>query len=236
MIGFGLVTLLAVLAQAEAIPAEPAPPAPPAPVPQPPPPAPPAPTEVVPNFAIGVGFSGARRLGEPPRELTPRHGFEVNAGFTAVYARLGSLDFAAGAHFAYQRFRTLVPLTLVGASTSTYDSERTFSFYEFHLRQTFAAQLGFARPYLSAGGGITMGSFNSQEAALAPANLTATRFGFSGVVGCDFPMTRRNLARFGLAVGATAILRAPDLKTEAGRSIPVFGSRATAGITFWQPF
>jgi hypothetical protein len=231
MIGPGLFALLTVLAQAEAAPSE-TPPAPPPVAPAPPP----QPVEVLPNFAIGVGFSGARRLGEPPRALRPRHGFEVNAGFTAIYARLASLDLAAGVHFAYQRFRTLVPLTLVGAATSTYDSERTFSFYEFHLRQTVAGNFAFARPYLSAGGGLTISQFSSQEAALAPANLRATRLGFSGAVGCDFPMTRRNLARFGVVVAATAILRAPDLKTDAGESIPVFGTRASAGITFWQPF
>jgi hypothetical protein len=239
MIGLGLVALLTVLAQAEAAPPEPAPtpiaapPPPPTPVA---PPAPPPPTEVAPSFAIGIGFGGARRFGDPPKALTPRHGFEVNAGFTAVYARIGNVDLAAGAHFDYQRFRTLVPLTFLGASPSTYDSERTFSFYEFHLRQTVAVQLGFARPYINAGGGLSLANFNSQEAALAPASLNAIRFGFGAAAGCDFLVNRRSPARFGAVVGVNAIVRPPDLKTDTGRSVPVFGTRANAGFTFWQPF
>ncbi|HEY0711973.1 MAG TPA: hypothetical protein VGF45_04830 [Polyangia bacterium] len=233
MIGLGLV-LLTALAQAEAAPPEPAPP-PPSPPPAPPP-EPTPPVEVAPSFGIGIGAGGARRFGEPPRVLTPRYGFEVNADFTAIYTRLGIFDLGAGVHFNYQRFRTLVPLALVGASTSTYDSERTFSFYEFHVRQSLAAQLGFARPYLTVGGGLSLANFNSQEAALAPASLTAFRLGLSAAAGCDFPMTRRGLARFGLVVGMAAIIRPPDLETTSGRNIPVFGTRASAGVTFWQPF
>lgn len=239
MLGPGLLVALVIFAQAEAAPSEPLPtPLVPAPASTPPPPPPPvvAAEAAAPGFAITIGFGGARRLGDAPRALGPRHGFEVNMAIDATYARPVGVDLSAGVRFAYQRFRKLVPLTLLGASATSFEGERTFSYYEFELLQTMALPLGLFRPYLSAGAGLTVAHFRTQELALAPAEKRATRLNFTGAAGCDFPISHRTDARIGLVIGMTFLVSPPPLQTNGGQRVRVFGNRATAGLTLLQPF
>jgi hypothetical protein len=222
-----------VLAQAEPAPAEPAPP----PVAFPPPAAPPpVPAEVVEpmDFQIGFGAAWARRLGDAAAALGPENGFAITAGGEWIYSRAGGLELSLGVGFAYQRFRELVTIDLLQGAMGTREDERSFTFYEFDAHQTVAAPLGFFRPFLRAGIGLGLAYFSTREPAYAPGEKRASRATLPAAIGVDVPTGHGG--RVALEVGATFMLGAPDLKTESGHQIALFGPRASLGLAFRQPF
>jgi hypothetical protein len=223
-----------VLAQAEPAPPEPAPPPIAAP-PPPPVPAAPAPDATAPmDFQIGFGAAWARRLGDAADALGPDNGFAISAGAEWIYARAGGLELSVGGGFAYQRFRELVKIELLQGAMGSREDERSFTFYEFDAHQTVAAPLGFFRPFIRAGVGLGLAYFSTREPAYAPGEKRATRATLPAAIGVDVPTGRGG--RVALEVGATFMLGAPELKTESGRQIALFGPRASLGLAFRQPF
>jgi hypothetical protein len=221
------------LAQAEPAPVEPAP-APPPTAPIASPPAPAADSAAPQDFQIGFGGQWARRLGDPARALGPKNGFGITAGGDWIYARPGGVELAAGLGFAYQRFREVVTIDLLQGATGSREVERTFSFYEFDAHQTLTLPLGFVRPYLRAGIGLGLAYFSTREPAYAPGEKRAVIPVVPTALGFDVPTGRGG--RIAVEVGATFLLGASDLKTDAGGTLPVFGPRASLGLAFRQPF
>ena len=221
-----------VLAQAEPAPPEPAPP----PVAAPPPaPVAPAPAVGEPmDFQIGFGAAWARRIGDAAAALGPQNGFAITAGADWIYSRAGGLELSLGGGFAYQRFRQLVTIELLQGAMGSREDERSFTFYEFDAHQTIAAPLGFFRPYVRAGIGLGLAYFSTREPAYAPGEKRASRATVPTAIGVDVPTGRGG--RVALEVGATFMLGAPELKTDAGRQVALFGPRASLGLAFRQPF
>jgi hypothetical protein len=222
-----------VLAQAEPAPPEPAV----APVAPPPAPVPPpaAAEEITPlDFQIGFGVQWARRLGDPASALGPKNGFGFTAGTDWIYGRAGGLELSLGGGFVYQRFRELVTIELLQGAMGSREEERSFTFYEFDLHQTVALPLGFFRPYLRAGIGFQLAYFSTREPAYAPGEKRAGRPVVPAAFGFDVPTGRGG--RVALELGVSFPLSPPDLKTENGRNVPVFGPRASLGLAFRQPF
>jgi hypothetical protein len=233
LLSLALPTTIPVLAQAEPAPPEPAPPAPataPAPAVPPSAGAPALPED----FQIGFGGQWARRLGDAASALGPKNGFGITAGVDWIYSRAGGLELSLGGGFNYQRFRETVTIELAQGATGSREEERSFTFYEFDVHQTIAAPLGFFRPYLRAGIGFGLDYFSTLEPAYAPGEKRSTRPTVPLALGLDVPTGRGG--RIALELGATFALATTDFKTDAGRELPVFGTRASLGLAFRQPF
>jgi hypothetical protein len=233
-------------AQAEAAPPEPepapVPPAPPVAEPEPepsPPPSAPAPVAAEAasplDFFLGISGQGTRRVGDAADTLGPKNGFGVSMAFVWIYARPAGFELSPGGGFAYQRFRELVGIDAYRDNIGPLESERSFNYYEFALRQTVTQPIGPVRPYLSAGIGLALAYFSTREPAYAPGELRTSRPIVPVALGVDF-VTGRSGGRLGLELGAAFLLAAPDLTTNAGLKVAIFGHRAHLGLTFRQPF
>jgi hypothetical protein len=221
-------------AQAEPAPPEPAP-APTAPPVNVPPPAPTAETAAEPlDYQLAVGAHFARRLGTPAQTLDPVSGFGVTVAGDWIYSRAAGLELSLGVGFGYQRFRDVVTIELPQNLGGNQEGERSFTYYEYDAHTTLAWPLGFFRPYLRAGFGFSMAYFSTREPAYAPGEKRSTRPVVPAAFGFDVPTGRGG--RVGLELGATWLLGATDLVTDTGRSVPVFGNRASLGLCYRQPF
>jgi hypothetical protein len=157
--------------------AEPAPP--PAVTPPPPPPPPPVIEEEPPPppvWSLGLTIGGAYRVGQAAKDTTPRLGLAFSTFGGWRYAALGRLELGVGASFGYQRYArtvTVKKMVMPGVEMEV-EGERLFSTGEFVATQTFTLVLGRWRPWLSAGGGISLNHFTSPEPRYAPGESRTT--------------------------------------------------------------
>lgn len=166
-----LVTLLAQ--------AEPAPP--PAVTPPPSPPPPPVVAEEEPAgppaWGLGVTIGGGYRLEPAAKDVPPALGlaFSTFAGWR--YATLGRrLELGLRASFGYHRVSKVVrypKFTTLNLQMEV-DGDRVMSTGDFVALQTLTGVFGRWRPWLAAGGGLSLGHFTSPEPKYAPGESRRT--------------------------------------------------------------
>jgi hypothetical protein len=166
--------LVTLLLQAEPAPA-------PAVTPPPPPPPPPvvAPEEPQgpPVWALGVTIGGAYRLAPAAKDVPPALGLAFSTFAGWQYLTLGKrLELGLRASFGYHRFHRTVEFAKMvspGMEVQTV-GDLQLSMGDFGAAQTLTAVFGRWRPWLSAGGGLSIGHFTSPEPKYAPGEARRT--------------------------------------------------------------
>ena len=220
--------------------AEPAPP--PAVAPPPPPPALPPP--LVPpeepqeplSWALGLTIGGSYRLPPAARDAPPRLGLSFSTFAGRRYATLGQhLELGVLASFSYQRFSRTVRVTKMVAPGMDIelDGDRIMSMGDFVAAQTVTAVIGRVRPWLSAGGGLSLDHFTSQETRYRPGESRET----VGVVqvGAGFHLEVAPQTDGGLRFDWVHSF-APAFVTEAGERLHLFGDRLAVRLEMQYRF
>jgi hypothetical protein len=214
--------------------AEPAPLSPASEAPRPSTGAPPVSDTLAPSGRHRVAF-GARfayRLGDAGQAISPAAGYGIVGSYGFTYARVAdAVELSASLDFASDRFATAEQGTTTdgpgsGATTVTYSSTRVLSENDFVLGQTVAFPLGPVRPFLMLGVGVGVGSFETVDPQLRPANRTSgsetdTHLLGRGTLGLDIAVS----PSWAVCVRGdyTAVRRAAPFPTPSGQALPLFG-------------
>lgn len=227
-----------------------APPAPPtpwssspgAPLP-PPPPAPYAPA-TPPRARIAVAPRFAYRLGDAGRTISPAAGFGVGGTVEVAYLRgqtrgdpqaESPWEAAVGLDFGFDWFATSETGTvIVEGIARTFGATRVVSETSFVLVHTVAARWRQVRPFLTVGGGMGLGYFDSVTTALLPGTASDTHLLGRGLVGVDVALA----PLWGVTVRAdyTAVRSASPFRTADGRTLALFGDLFDLGVGFAYRF
>jgi hypothetical protein len=192
----------------------------------------PAPEPLPPPAAtIRLAAGASYRLAPAGREIPPAFGFSVatSAGYryALVAERLGLGLIAA---FAYQRYST--SFHSLGPSNTTY--LRELSVGDFVAMQSALLHLGRAKPWLAAGGGVSLGHFTNPENAAHPDEERETLVIFEGQAGIDVEVKPQ--VDVGLHADLVLPFRRPVLHTDSGADVRVFGPRLALRLAFAYRF
>lgn len=214
--------LLVLLCQAEAAPEPPAPVA--LPIEQPPPPPPPA-------VALGLSLGGGLRFPPASRDVPPTLGLAIGtfAGYRYALVR-ERLELGVSAAFAYQRYSRSV----AGALGPAGGGDRTYSSGDFVALQTAAVQLGRLRPWLAAGGGVSLGFFSSTEDLEHPSEQRTTIVIVQGSGGVDLSLHEDSYA--GLRADLGIPLARPPVTGGLLDGRRVVGTRLALQLVFGYRF
>jgi hypothetical protein len=219
--------------------AEPAPhPAAPAPAPVPAPaPRPPAAIEAPPEppaTALGVALGGVYRLPPAGQDAPPALGPALMAFVGRRYALVGEqLALGLAAAFAFEQHTQ----TLEGAPGGPPGQAQTFAagtrrltFGDFVVLQTLALAptASRLRPWLGAGGGLSLAHFTTPEQAFRPGEQRATLIVLHGVAGLDLEVAPHT--DVGLRIDGTLPLSPPAFTTDKGERVHLFGTRLGARL------
>ncbi len=227
-------SIAALLAQAE--------PAPPAPVPAPasvrprpsePPLEAPEPPATAVGFAAGVGY----RLAPAARDVPPALGLSLTTLIGRRYALLrGQLALGVAASFAYERYSTLVKVTkeVMPGREVPYEAVRGISFFDFAVLQTAAVELGRLRPWAAVGAGASLGHFTSPEPRYGPGEARVLAAVLLGGLGLDVAIAKQT--DVGLRLEYAHLVPRPELRTDGGERLDVFGHRLAARLSLQYRF
>jgi hypothetical protein len=197
-----------------------------------------------PRHRISVMPRFAYRLGDAGQSVTPAPGFGVGGTIEISYLRLGPgtglgstatgsfarpqagpyavWEAALGIDFAHDRFAISEQGSVtVDGMLETFASTRVLSETSFVLVHTVAARVGRVRPYLTLGGGLGIGYFDSAASELRPG--TARDAHVLGRVSLGFDVTFAHSWNAAIRADYTAVRGASPLVTDAGRSLTIFG-------------
>jgi hypothetical protein len=209
--------------------------------PAPPPPAEPGASAVSagaepglpPRHRMSVMPRFAYRLGNAGRAVSPAPGFGVGGTIEISYLRRGAsagphdrsgaiFEAALGLDFAHDRFAISEQGSVtVDGMVETFGSTRVVSETSFVLVHTVAARVGRVRPYLTLGGGLGVGYFDSAASELRPGTARDAHVLGRASLGVDVTVTRSWNAA--IRADYTAVRGASPLVTDAGRSLAIFG-------------
>jgi hypothetical protein len=208
--------------------AEPAPPAEPAPTPPPeiaPEPLPP------PAAALGVSAGLSYRLPPSGRDVRPAFGFTLATSGSYRYLLIGErLALSVAAAFAYQRYASSFNSLAPSAGSYT----RELSIGDFVVMQGAALLLGPIKPWLAAGGGVSLGHYKSPQNAARPDEERETLLVIQGQLGLDIEVKPQ--VDLGLRLDLVVPLARPTLLMESGAVVKVFGPRLAARLAFQYRF
>jgi hypothetical protein len=172
---------------------------------------------------IAVAPRFAYRLGDAGRTISPAAGYGVGGTFEWTYARPArQVELALGVDFASDRFATAERgVTTQSGNAVPYDSTRLINESTFVLTHTVAFPAGPVRPFLTVGGGIGFGDFESIEVRYRPGSLQDRQLLGRVALGIDVVVTRIWFAT--LRVDYTAVRRTDRLLVESGGRLAVFG-------------
>jgi len=130
-----------------------------------------------PAWALGVTIGGGYRLEPAAREVPPALGLAFSTFAGRRYATLGQrLELGGLLSFSYQRFTRTVRFVrlLMSGMEVEQDGDRLLSTGDFVASQTVTGVFGRWRPWLSAGGGVSIGHFTSPESKYRPGESRKT--------------------------------------------------------------
>lgn len=196
-------------------------PAPPQPTPPDAPPPPPGPNQlrVYAAFAYRPDDGGG---------IVTQAGFSIGGSFERRYLKLaGGADFGVAIEGAFTRFSTAGSPVIVPGQAMAYAATRTLTQTGFALLQTVGWQLGGVRPFVAAGGGVSLGYFSTPEVELRPGTASSTQPLARVMAGVDiaFSPTTAVIVR----AGYTHMFSSPTFDTEAAGSFALFGSLLDVG-------
>lgn len=167
------------------------------------------------------------RLGDAGQAVSPAPGFGVGGTFERVYLRLAPsrslrAEATLGVDFAHDRFATGEQGTVVvGTMPRTFGATRVISETSFILIHTVALRAGRVRPYVTVGGGLGVGYFNSVAMEFDPGSARDAHLLGRATAGVDVAVKRA--VQVSLRVDYTAVRGVTRFVTSDGRSLPVFG-------------
>jgi len=123
------------------------------------------------GFGVYVCF--AHRLGSEGRSIGPTNGVSVGGDYERRYfATPEGLELGAGLDFFYDRFSSDLSGSMM---LDPGLAQRVVSQTSFALMQTVGWRHGRVRPFVKAGGGVTIAFFSSPEIALRPGSFDAAQ-------------------------------------------------------------
>jgi hypothetical protein len=140
-----------------------------------------------PGWALGLTVGGSYRATPEARDVPPALGLAFSTFVGRRYATVARrLELGVAASFSYQRFARTVQITHLNAEgvEIARDGVRALSMGDFVALQTFTGVFGRLRPWLSVGGGLSLGNFNTEETKYRPGEsrpvmaLVQTALGF----------------------------------------------------------
>jgi len=169
----------------------------------------------VPHFAY--------RLGEAGRAISPPHGYGLAGTLEVQYLKpWRGLEVALGIDFGFDRFATAEQGAVrIGGEEQFFAATRVISETTFVLLHTVAVRAGAIRPYVSVGGGVGLGYFESSDVSLRPGTASDTHLLGRVSAGVDLAVTP--FWAVTIRADYTAVRRSSPFITETGRSLPLFG-------------
>jgi hypothetical protein len=220
----------------------------PAPAPAPPPVAEPAPAPArapvippaeepppPPAWSLGLSMGAAYRLPPAAHDVPPALGIAFSTFAGRRYVTLGRLELGAMASFSYQRFMRTVPLTkmIAPGQEIPYDGVRVLSTGDFNLWQTVGTVVGRVRPWVGAGGGVSLAHFTSLEPKYLPGESRPVLFQVLGAVGFHLEVAPQTDGGLQLEYAHPF---SSSFVTETGARYRVFGDRLAVRLEMQYRF
>jgi hypothetical protein len=218
-------------------PSAPVGPAEPAPLPSPSPPGAPPAALVGPDRAqvIGIALGATRRVGQAAKDIPPRHGLVFSSQLGRRYLLVDDrVDLGLAFQFGFSRFATDVSVS-AAPGQPPFEDVRTLTYYDLALLHTAALMLGPVRPFLAAGGGISLAHFSTIEPHLSPGEARTTRALLLGALGLDV-MVIGDETRVGLELDGSYLIQPPSFAATDGRRRSLFGSRLALALWLRHAF
>jgi hypothetical protein len=192
-----------------------------------------------PRHRVSIMPRFAYRLGDAGRAVVPSTGFGVGGTIEISYLRVPGVrtgspstgprapsrvtwEAALGIDFAHDRFaiseRGSVPIE---GTETTFASTRVVSETSFVLVHTAAARVGWVRPYLTLGGGLGLGYFDSAASDLRPGSAREAHLLGRVAFGVDVTLAHSWIAA--IRADYTAVRGASPMVTDTGRTLTIFG-------------
>lgn len=160
--------------------------------------------------------------------IVTQAGFSIGGSFERRYLKLaGGADFGVAVEGAFTRFSTAGSPVIVPGQAAAYAATRTLTQTGFALLQTVGWQLGGVRPFVAAGGGVSLGYFSTPEVELRPGTASTTQPMARVMAGVDFAFSTTTAVI--VRAGYTHMFSSPTFNTEAAGSFALFGSLLDVG-------
>lgn len=193
----------------------------------------PEPGAGLPANAFALGAGPAFRLA--PADLEPRWGFGIAVAVERRIARLGTrAEIGILLDLAYHRFAKSVQgsARTEAGDEIPFDGVQVVSQSSFGALPTVALRLGRLRPFVAAGGGLSVGFFTSDDRDVRPGTEDAFVSFVRAAAGAGFEVGRATTVV--LRGAYTRLLFPPTFLSGTGADLHVFGdlADATASMRF----
>ena len=161
--------------------------------------------------------------------IVTQAGFSVGGSFERRYLTLaGGAELGVAIDGAFTRFSTAGSPVIAPGQATAYAAARTLSQTGFALLQTAGWQLGSVRPFVAAGGGVSLGYFSTPEVELRPGTASTTQPMARAMAGVDiaFSPTTALIVR----ADYTHMFSSPTFDSEVAGSFALFGSLLDVGV------
>jgi hypothetical protein len=161
--------------------------------------------------------------------IVTQAGFAVGGAFERRYLALagGAAELGVAIDGSFTRFATAGSPVIVPGQGSAYTAVRTLTQTGFALLQTAGWQVGRVRPFVAAGGGVTIGYFSTPEVELRPGTASSTQPMARVVAGVD--ITFSPTTALTIRASYTHMFTDPVFTTEVAGSYALFGSLLDVG-------
>lgn len=179
---------------------------------------------------IAVAPRLAVRVGHADKTMFPTAGIGLGGTLEFDYFRTaGGWGAAFGIDFGFDRFRgDDHRMIAVRDEPHVLVTSRVLSETTFLLVHTGAIQLGLIRPYLTVGGGIGLGYFDSLDPTLQPGTDRQTHLLGRVSLGLDIAVWSPLLAT--IRADYTAVHGISSFQTDQGRTVILFGDVVDLGV------
>lgn len=161
--------------------------------------------------------------------IVTQAGFSVGGAFERRYLALaGGADLGVAIDGSFTRFATAGSPVIAPGQGSAYTAVRTLTQTGFALLQTVGWQVGRVRPFVAAGGGVTIGYFSTPEVELRPGTASSTQPIARVVAGVD--ITFSPTTALTIRASYTHMFTDPTFNTDVAGSYPLFGSLLDVGV------
>lgn len=179
---------------------------------------------------IAVAPRLALRVGHADKTVFPTGGIGLGGTLEFDYFRTaGGWEAALGIDFGFDRFRgDDHRMIAVRDEPHVVVTSRVLSETTFLLVHTGAIQLGLVRPYLTVGGGIGLGYFDSLDPTLQPGTDRQTHLLGRVSLGLDIAVWSPLLAT--IRADYTAVHGISSFQIDQGRTVILFGDVVDLGV------
>ena len=162
--------------------------------------------------------------------IVTQSGFSVGGSFERRYLALvgGAADLGVAIDGSFTRFATAGSPVIVPGQALSYSAIRTLTQTGFALLQTAGWQIGRVRPFVAAGGGVSIGYFSTAEDELRPGTASTTQPMARAVAGVD--ITFSPTTALTIRASYTHMFTDPTFTSEAAGSFALFGSLLDVGV------